>query len=161
MNKMILTLAAVALLASSCEKAQPLQPSVTPGITSGANNDGTEDTWGLNWWWKEGPDICWPYALDCFDEVVVTPSMSEYVTEFETAIGGGAGDIGNFFTYGNWAEIFPHLSDDANDEILTDLQSGDYYIDITDDAHGQYYYHAKLTGTGALLCVLQLDKSQL
>jgi hypothetical protein len=163
-KKLIACFALVSFLAFSCKKEAPLQPQngSLPVAHHNPKNPDAQDAWGLNWWWIPAKGFCIPYPLDCFDEVVVSPTLSTAVTDFENAVASGSGGVSEFFQGTEWDDLFPDLDDTHFPDQLEALQSGNYHISesISDD-DGLYQYAVIEDGTSTISFVLRLNKKDL
>jgi len=98
------------------------------------------ETWGLNWMLEvENGVTCIPTPLDCYDEIVITPSQTTALQHFENAVQGNAGDVQYFFTYDSWDVLFPGLDGTTN---LDSLRTGHYDMVMTHNDNNIYFYGA-------------------
>lgn len=92
-----------------------------------------------DWSWSWGLGACWERADDCLDIVIIDGKAMEdsYDELDEVTSSNNKEKVAWYFSDGPWEDLFPGL----NNEVLTDLQSGDYLLTKkADEENGDLKY---------------------
>lgn len=108
----------------SCKESE----SLTPGISQNNDNDSPiklTSNWGIHRVWNKNAQDCTPPAVNCYDDIIVRPKVMQ---DLVAVCAGGAPAVGTYFNGNDWMEPFPDLGLPENEDCLTNLQSGNYYM---------------------------------
>jgi len=115
--------------------------------TSTSQTPSYKEAWGINRIWDNESEVCEPPAANCFDVVVVEPRTigEKAFNDLNEAVAANrSSEIADYFSEGPWHDLFPGLDDtEENQEVLNDLQSGDYNMDRIEDGGMNYYLSSK------------------
>ena len=92
--------------------------------------------------WDRGAQECIPPSQNCMETIVITPQKVNPYRNFLNSVEDGPISIANYFTNGDWHDLFPNIDTDD----LMNLRSGNYNIIAVDDGN-IIYYLAGQTGT--------------
>jgi len=92
--------------------------------------------------WDKDVGDCITPSQNCTAPVIITPQKIGPYDNFIESIENGPNSIANFFTNGDWDDLFPNLDNDD----LNNLKSGTYNI-ISVESGNIIYYLCGATGT--------------
>jgi hypothetical protein len=169
MKKVVLSIVATAVVFVACEKRNPAVSN--PASSSASNVDSETSTssanakqsaWGICCVWN-GVDACVSPAVNCFDEVVVTPKFSALKTAKDNldiaAASRSSAQVAAYFQSKDATVLFPDLSSAANKSYLADLQSGNYFLVQVDGQGRRSHYLAIQNGSAKESFVLVVKET--
>jgi len=146
MKKLVFTIsfAFITVMMYSCKESD----SLTPGISQNNNNNPPiklTPNWGIHRTWDKTKGDCFIPASNCYDDIVVRPKVMQ---DLIAASAGGPSAVQNYFQGSEWTEPFPDLALPENQQCLSNLQSGNYFMLVENNSNtGVNYFEIRLNGS--------------
>jgi hypothetical protein len=128
-------------LFASCEKQEIKTEKPEIKLNSDLNSAATPNT-SINGdfvrYWSSDESGCDITGTSCWwPPIVVKPKPSSYNTLVNSV--GNPVAVGDFFSIGNYAELFPFLDDSSHEDKLNKLKSGNYDIIHVINANAEFF----------------------